>query len=100
MDQVVPPGWTLQDRALVRTVQRADFVEALGFILAVARPAEAADHHPDIDLRYNKVHLSLSTHSAGHQVTAKDYRLAREINDLGEDLIQSLTDDLRRRLGA
>jgi 4a-hydroxytetrahydrobiopterin dehydratase len=92
-----PPGWTLKDNALVRTVERADFVEALAFILAVAGAAQAADHHPDIDLRYNKVRLSLCTHSAGHRVTKKDFQLAEQINLLSEDHISSVTDELRHR---
>jgi 4a-hydroxytetrahydrobiopterin dehydratase len=100
MDQAVPPGWTLEKNALVRTVRRADFVEALGFIEAVAKLAEAADHHPDIDLRYNKIHLSLSTHSAGHQVTAKDFLLAGEINGLDENRLRAVTEELRQRLKA
>jgi 4a-hydroxytetrahydrobiopterin dehydratase len=97
MESTPPPGWTLQDNALVRTVERADFVEALGFILAVAGPAEAADHHPDINLRYNQVRLSLCTHSAGHRVTPKDFQLAEQINRLGEDRIRAATDELRHR---
>lgn len=97
METTPPSGWTLQDNALVRTVERADFVEAVGFILAVAGPAQAADHHPDIDLRYNKVRLSLCTHSAGHRVTQKDFHLAGQINLLGEERISSITAELRHR---
>jgi 4a-hydroxytetrahydrobiopterin dehydratase len=95
MESNPPPGWTLQDNALVRTVERADFIDALGYILAVAGPAEAADHHPDIDLRYNKVRLSLCTHTAGRRVTQKDFQLAEQINLLGEDHINSVTAELR-----
>jgi 4a-hydroxytetrahydrobiopterin dehydratase len=100
METEPPSGWTLQDNALVRTVERTDFVKALGFILAVAGAAEAADHHPDIDLRYNKVRLSLCTHSAGHRVTPKDFQLAEQINRLGEDRIGSVTAELRHRFQA
>ena len=100
MDRTPPPGWTLEANALSRTVKRADFVDALGYILALAGPAEAADHHPDIDLRYNKVHLSLSTHSAGHRVTEKDFQLAGEIDRLDEDSIRRATAELRQRLTA
>jgi len=59
--------------------------------------AEAANHHPDIDIRYRAVHLRLSTHDAGHTVTAKDYSLAQKINDLSEDAIRLTKDDLHRR---
>jgi 4a-hydroxytetrahydrobiopterin dehydratase len=95
MDQVPPPGWTLQENALTRTIKRADFIEALGFLLAVGKVAEAANHHPDVDLRYNQLHLRLTTHSAGHQVTEKDFLLAQKINDLNEDHIRFITQELR-----
>jgi 4a-hydroxytetrahydrobiopterin dehydratase len=97
MDRTPPSGWIRQDDALVRTIECADFLEALGFILALAAPAQKADHHPDIDLRYNKVRLSLSTHSAGHRVTEKDFQLAEEINNLNPDQIRSNTEELRHR---
>jgi 4a-hydroxytetrahydrobiopterin dehydratase len=100
MNQAPPDGWALQENALTRTVQRKDFVEALGYLAAVGRLAEAANHHPDVDLRYNKLHLSLSTHSAGHQVTEKDLLLAGKINALDEDEIESLTHDQRRLLAS
>ena len=96
--QAVPPGWTQADNALTRTIQRANFVEALALVLEIAKLAEAANHHPDIDIRYRTVHLSLSTHDAGHKVTAKDFALAQKINDLNEDAIRLSTDnELRRR---
>ena len=82
---------------MTRTIKRADFVEALAFVLEIGRVAEAANHHPDIDIRYNTVHLSLSTHSAGHTVTAKDFALANEINDINEDVIRLSKDQLRHR---
>jgi 4a-hydroxytetrahydrobiopterin dehydratase len=95
MDETPPPGWSLQDDALRRTVPCGDFVEALGFLVAVTKVAEAMDHHPDVDLRYNKLHLSLCTHSAGHRVTEKDFQLAEKINGLSEDQIRLKTQNLR-----
>ncbi len=100
MPQDVPPGWIEADHALTRTVQRADFVEALALVCEIGRLAEAANHHPDIDIRYRTVQLSLSTHDAGNQVTAKDFALARQINDLSEESIRLSRDDLRRRFQA
>src|SRR5450755_901640 len=100
MPETVPPGWTQTGNALTRTLARADFVEALALVLEIGKLAEAANHHPDIDIRYRTVHLSLSTHDAGHLVTAKDFALAQRINDLNEDAIRLSTDDLRRRLKA
>ena len=88
------------DHALRRTVSRADFVEALAYILEIARLAEAADHHPDIDLRYATVHLALYTHSAGHTVTARDFALAGQINGIDEQAVQAAAAQLRERLKA
>ena len=100
MPQNVPPGWTQAGNALTRTIARADFVEALALVIEIGKLAEAANHHPDIDIRYRTVHLSLSTHDAGHTVTAKDYSLAQEINNLNEEAIRLTRDDLRRRFEA
>ena len=69
-------------------------------MLEIGKLAEAANHHPDIDIRYRTVHLSLSTHSAGNTVTVKDFALAQEINDLSEDAIRLTKEDLRRRFEA
>ena len=58
-----------------------DFAAALAFVNAVGAAAEAANHHPDIDIRWNKVHLVLSTHSAGG-LTVLDIALAAAIDRL------------------
>jgi 4a-hydroxytetrahydrobiopterin dehydratase len=100
MPQTVPEGWSLADNVLFRAITRADFVEALALVVEIGRLATAADHHPDIDIRYRTVQLSLSTHSAGNTVTGRDYALAQQINDLGEQDIRTITDDLRRRFTA
>ena len=59
----------------------ADFVEAMGFVTRVALVAEKAFHHPDIDIRWNKVTLRLSTHSEGG-LTEKDLELAERVDGL------------------
>ena len=100
MPQSVPPGWIQADNALTRTIRRADFVEALALVLEIGKLAEAANHHPDVDIRYRTVHLRLSTHDAGHTVTARDFALAQKINDLSEEAIRLTRDDLRRRFAA
>jgi 4a-hydroxytetrahydrobiopterin dehydratase len=100
MPQSVPSGWAEAKNALSRTVTRADFVDALAFVLEVGKLAEAANHHPDIDIRYKTVHLSLSTHDAGHTVTAKDFALAEKINQLDEAAIRSTKDEVARRFQA
>ena len=97
MPQDAPSGWTQANNVLTRTMARADFVGALALVVEIGRLAEAADHHPDIDIRYRTVHLSLCTHSAGNTVTDKDFALAQQINDLSEETIRLTRDDLHRR---
>lgn len=70
------PDWSELDGEIQRTFQFSDFEEAMRFVNRVAEQAEAAQHHPDILIRYNKVTLSLSTHDAGG-ITSKDFDLAR-----------------------
>lgn len=71
-------GWELQDGALVRTFRFADFVHAVDFVEQLAEVAEAQRHHPDIDIRYNKVTLRLSSHDAGG-LTERDVKLAEAL---------------------
>ncbi len=73
------PGWELDGETLRRTFVLADFGEAMGFVNRLALAAEKADHHPDIDIRWNKVSLALSTHEAG-ALTSMDTDLAAAIS--------------------
>ena len=75
------PAWQRQGDSIVMTVTRADFKDALLFVGAVAFLAEAASHHPDIAISWNKVTLTLSTHSAGG-LTGADFALAGQISRL------------------
>ena len=74
-------GWTRTGSVIRKTVECADFVYAMGFVNSVALLAERINHHPDIDIRWNKVILALSTHSAGG-LTELDFKLARSIDQL------------------
>src|ERR1700738_2470916 len=74
-------SWQLEHGELVRTFTFVDFRASLAFVNQVGELAEAAGHHPDIDIRYNKVRLALVTHDAGG-LTAKDFDLAGEMNEL------------------
>lgn len=74
-------GWKLDAGKLARTFEFPDFRAALIFVNAVGDLAEEAGHHPDIDIRYNKVHLELVSHDAGG-ITARDFNLAESINRL------------------
>jgi 4a-hydroxytetrahydrobiopterin dehydratase len=75
------PAWQRQGDSIVMTVTRADFRDALLYLGAVAFLAEAANHHPDIAISWNKVTLTLSTHSAGG-LTGADFALAGQISRL------------------
>ena len=69
------PHWQQAGGALVRTYEFPAFAAAVAFVTRVAEAAEAADHHPDIDIRYRRVRLALSTHDAGG-ITELDFSLA------------------------
>ena len=73
------PNWQLEQGELVRSITFKDFRQAMTFVDQVAELAETAGHHPDIDIRYNKVRLALVTHDAGG-ITQNDISLARAID--------------------
>lgn len=75
-------SWARQGDELVKVHEAAGFKGALDYVVAVGDLAEAANHHPDIDIRWNKVTLRLSTHSAGG-ITEADMELAGRIDELG-----------------
>lgn len=75
-------GWRREGNELVKVLRRPGFAGALAFVNQVGALAEAADHHPDIDIRWDTVTLRLSTHSAGG-LTEKDLSLAAQIDMLG-----------------
>ena len=75
------PEWRVDSGELVRTRQFKDFRAAMAFVNKLADLAEQAGHHPDIDIRYNKVRLALVTHDAGG-LTAKDFDLAGKSDKL------------------
>jgi 4a-hydroxytetrahydrobiopterin dehydratase len=73
--------WTRDGDELKTSVKLADFAAALNFVNAVGAAAEAANHHPDIDIRWNRVNLTLSTHDSGG-ITRFDLALAAAIDNL------------------
>jgi 4a-hydroxytetrahydrobiopterin dehydratase len=75
-------GWARSGDAIVRTFTLPSFPAAIAFVAHVGFLAEAANHHPDIDIRYNKVTLTLATHDAGNALTAKDFALAERVNTI------------------
>ena len=76
-------SWTLRRRVISRKFVFDDFAQAMRFVNRVARLAEAANHHPDITINYNRVRLALTTHDEGG-LTMKDFRLASRINKLAK----------------
>lgn len=77
------PGWARRGDVLVKTFSFSKFADGIGFVQRIARAADAADHHPDIDIRYTKITCSLSTHDAGG-ITAADLSLASTIETLSD----------------
>jgi 4a-hydroxytetrahydrobiopterin dehydratase len=73
------PKWRRVGEIISRTFEFKDFPAAMKFVNAVAELAEQAQHHPDVDIRWNKVTLALTTHDAGG-LTEKDFELARQID--------------------
>lgn len=73
------PEWTIEGDKITRKLKFRDFAEAMAFVNNVADEAEAADHHPDISISYNKVELSLSTHKIGG-LSRNDFILAARID--------------------
>lgn len=75
------PQWTRRAALIRRTYSFADFVAAMKFVNAVAKAAEKAQHHPNIDIRWNQVTLALTTHDAGG-LSAKDFALSVKCDTL------------------
>lgn len=74
--------WTEENNSLKKTFTFKDFNEAFGFMTRVALVAEKMDHHPYWVNVYNRVEITLNTHSAGDIVTEKDKKLASEIDKI------------------
>ena len=74
-------GWTRSAKEISKLFECSDFVHAMALVNSTALLAEKLDHHPDIDIRWNKVTFVLSTHSAGG-LTELDFKLAKAIDEL------------------
>ena len=75
------PEWEHEGKTIERTFEFDDFGQAIDFVNGVAELAEEDDHHPDIDIRFNKVRLILSTHSKGG-LTDSDFDFAERVGNL------------------
>jgi 4a-hydroxytetrahydrobiopterin dehydratase len=75
------PAWTKHGQTISRTIQFAGFLKSIDFVNLIARQAQKFNHHPDIDIRYNRVTLTLSTHDEGG-ITEKDFVMARQCDEV------------------
>jgi 4a-hydroxytetrahydrobiopterin dehydratase len=77
------PGWERRGNQIVKSFVRADFAQAMTFVNEVAAAADAAGHHPDIDIHWNKVTLALSSHAEGG-LTDRDFQRAARIQEFDQ----------------
>jgi 4a-hydroxytetrahydrobiopterin dehydratase len=77
------PGWARTGDEIGKTFELPSFPDAITFVTRIADRAEAADHHPDLDIRYRKVRVALSTHDQGG-ITDLDFALAGEIEAIAD----------------
>ncbi len=75
------PGWERNGSAIRKSFKRSDFVGSVNFVQSLVGPAEEMNHHPDLEISWDTVTVSLSTHSEGG-VTAADFELAAKIDAL------------------
>ena len=81
-DQLKPvPDWAHHAKTISRTFKFEDFLMSIAFIRRIAKRAEKMNHHPDIDIRYDKVKLTLTTHDKGG-LTKKDFTLAGQCDEV------------------
>jgi 4a-hydroxytetrahydrobiopterin dehydratase len=76
------PDWTVEGQQLKLVKTFKDFIAAIDFVNQLVEPAEAAGHHPDLEISYNKVTICLTTHDVGG-LTEKDFDIAKVISNLG-----------------
>ena len=74
-------GWQREGEAITKTFERGDFVGSVKFVDALVEPAEGMGHHPDLELSWDKVKVTITTHSEGG-LTANDFELASKIDAL------------------
>jgi 4a-hydroxytetrahydrobiopterin dehydratase len=75
------PNWSKRAQTILRTFKFEGFLKSIDFVNQIARKAQKINHHPDIDIRFNKVTLKLTTHDEGG-ITQKDFSLARQCDEV------------------
>jgi len=86
------PHWRRDGDSIIRAVEAPSFLDGIDLVSTVAHAAEAADHHPDIDIRWRTVTFTLSTHSEGG-LTDKDFALAEQIDDAVTRIVAQQIDE-------
>jgi len=82
------PNWSKRGQTICRTFQFEGFMLGIVFVRRIAKQAQKINHHPDIDIRFDKVTLTLTTHDEGG-LTEKDFSLARQCDDVYSKLLAS-----------
>jgi 4a-hydroxytetrahydrobiopterin dehydratase len=77
----VVPNWSKRAQTIFRTFKFEGFLNSIAFVNRIARKAQKNNHHPDIDIRFNKVTLTLTTHDEGG-ITEKDFSLAQQCDEV------------------
>ncbi|MEA5468234.1 4a-hydroxytetrahydrobiopterin dehydratase [Spirulina sp. 06S082] len=80
-------GWKQNGKVIQQTFRFKDFIAAIAFVNELVEPAETAGHHPDLEISYNKVTVSMTSHDAGG-LTSKDFDMAMTISELAEKLLR------------
>ena len=75
------PNWSKRAKKILRTYKFEGFLKSVAFIDRIAKKAQKSNHHPDIDIRFNQVTLTLTTHDEG-RITEKDFSLARQCDEV------------------
>ena len=75
------PNWSKRAQRILRTFKFEGFSESIDFVNRISRKAQKSNHHPDIDIRFNKVTLKLTTHDVGG-ITEKDFSLAQQCDEV------------------
>jgi 4a-hydroxytetrahydrobiopterin dehydratase len=84
----VIPDWSKRRQTIRRTFKFGDFLKSIDFVNRIAKRAQKLDHHPDIDIRFDQVTLTLTTHDEGG-ITGKDFTLARQCDEVSAKFLIS-----------
>ncbi len=82
------PNWSKRAKAILRTFKFDGFLDSIAFVNRIAKRAEKMNHHPDIDIRFDNVTLTLTTHDEGG-ITEKDFDLARQCDEVFSRFLES-----------